>query len=321
MLKIENNKPGSLFWDTLSNSKRFDNHQIIDDTTSCLIGYGKSFSSFGEIVQGRFGNNEDFLVTLPIDLWSTCELICKPIKGPLIVECEFEKSRSLLYQVLNDIGIRDGFYLECVFIRNIPIGKGLSSSTADMLAALRAIQEVFGLLLTESYISRLFASIEPHDGLHYNSCVSYNHRKGILLANYNYIPKYTILAVDFGGAVDTVQYNRNIQFSELQKKAFDQLAVSLQDAFEQKNDQLIANCATESANLYFERSNNPFVREALVVKDEFSPLGLLVTHSGTCVGFIYQREISLDETSRLVTSLEKTFDRKAFVVRTLDMLT
>ena len=193
MLVPENEKPGRLFWSSLSNSKRIQSLQSTDNAKTPLIGHGKSFSSFGEIVQGRFSNEDDFLVTLPIDLWSTCELICKPIDGPLVIECDFEKSRSLLYSVLEELGIRDGFHIECVFTRNIPIGKGLSSSTADMLAALRAIQEVFGLLLKESFISRIFASIEPHDGIHYNSCVAYNHRKGVLLANYGYIPKYTIM--------------------------------------------------------------------------------------------------------------------------------
>lgn len=321
MLATENEKPGRLFWDTLSNLKRFHNLQYVDGENAPLIGYGKSFSSFGEIVQGRLSNDEDFLVTLPIDLWSTCELICKPIRGPLVIECDFEKSRSLLYSVLEELGIREGFHVECVFTRNIPIGKGLSSSTADMLAAIRAIQEVFGLLLTENFISRIFASIEPHDGVHYNSCVAYNHRKGVLWANYGYIPKYVIIAVDYGGVVDTVQYNRHIRFSILQKKAFDQLYISLQNAFDQRNDQLIADCATESARLYSERSNNDFVRAALVAMDDFSSLGLVATHSGTCVGFLYPREISLDEINRLMIGFKKTFNKEVFVVRTLSLLT
>lgn len=321
MLVPENEKPGRLFWSSLSNSKRIQSLQSTDNAKTPLIGHGKSFSSFGEIVQGRFSNEDDFLVTLPIDLWSTCELICKPIDGPLVIECDFEKSRSLLYSVLEELGIRDGFHIECVFTRNIPIGKGLSSSTADMLAALRAIQEVFGLLLKESFISRIFASIEPHDGIHYNSCVAYNHRKGVLLANYGYIPKYTIIAVDNGGVVDTIQYNKGIQFSTLQKESFDRLRVSLQNAFDHKNDQLIADCASESARLYYERSGNDFVGSALAALHNFTPLGIVATHSGTCVGFIYPRETPRDEVSRLVAEMQKNFNRQVFVARTLSLLT
>ena len=321
MLVTENVKPGRLFWSCLTNSKIIQSLQGAGSEKSPLIGHGKSFSSFGEIVQGRFSNDDDFLVTLPIDLWSACELICRPIDGPLVIECDFEKSRSLLYSVLEELGLRDGFHIECVFTRNIPIGKGLSSSTADMLAALRATQEVFGLLLKESFISRLFASIEPHDGVHYNSCVAYNHRKGVLLANYGYIPKYAIIAVDNGGVVDTVQYNQGIQFSKLQKEAFDCLRVKLQNAFDQKNDQLIADCASESARLYFERSGNDFVGAALAAMQNFAPLGIVATHSGTCVGFLYPRETPGSEMSRFVTDIQSFFNKQVFVARTLSLLT
>ena len=188
---------------------------------SPIVGYGKSFASFGEVIQGRNSQGEDFLVTLPIDLWSTCELVCTPIDGPLVVECRLEKSRAVLYHVLAELGIQRGFHLQCDFTRNIPIGKGLSSSTADMLATLRAVQEVFGFLFTERYISRIFADIEPHDGLHFNSSVLYDHRLGRLIENFGYIPQYTIIAVDDGGEVDTVKYNRNLTFDRKTARYFD----------------------------------------------------------------------------------------------------
>ena len=321
MFSLGNEKPGHLFWTTLSNSKWGQSLKAIGYESESLIGYGKSFSSFGEIVQGRLTNGEDFLVTLPIDLWSTCELICKPIKGPLVIECDFEKSRSLLYNIVEELGIKDCLHIECVFTRNIPIGKGLSSSTADMLAALRAIQEVFGLLIKESFISRLFATIEPHDGVHYNSSVAYNHRKGILLSNYEYIPKYVIIAVDNGGAVDTIQYNQEIIFSELQKEAFDQLYIDLQIAFDQKNDLLIAKCATRSAHLYSERSSSLFVRASLAEIANFSAIGMVVAHSGTCVGFLYPDDISFAEIERLIGYIKSIFNKQVFVVRTLNLLT
>ena len=170
-------------------------------------GYGKAFGSFGEIIQGRLSGGEDILVTLPVDLWTICELKCTPIKGPLVIDCELEKSRALLHLVLADLGLERGYHISCDFIRNIPVGKGLSSSTADMLAALRAIQEVFGFVFTEQFISRTFAAIEPHDALHYNASTAYNHRKGKLIMDFNYIPKYTIVAVDNGGVMDTLTYN------------------------------------------------------------------------------------------------------------------
>jgi L-threonine kinase len=313
-----NSRPGSLFHAAQSKSR--NSAKGTSGRGAALVGYGKSFSSFGEIVQGRLTNGEDFLVTMPIDLWSTCELVCRPIAGPLIVECDLEKSRSVLQIVLEELGIGSGFHIECQFTRNIPVGKGLSSSTADMLAALRAIQEVFGLLLTENFISRIFAAIEPHDGVHYNCCVAYNHRKGVLLANYGHIPDFMIVAVDAGGAVDTIKFNRSVAFSEAQKKDFDRLFADLNSAFLSKNDTAIAECATQSARLFVERAHHPVIQGALEACDEFQALGIVATHSGTCAGFLFPGTTPAREINRLTADIAARFDKDVFAVRTLTIL-
>jgi uncharacterized protein involved in propanediol utilization len=285
-----------------------------------VVGYGKSFASFGEIVQGRTSGGEDFLVTLPIDMWSACELVCSPINGPLVVECRLEKSRAVLYHVLSEIGIHRGFHIQCDFTRNIPIGKGLSSSTADMLATLRAIQEVFGFLLTESYISKTFAEIEPHDGLHFNASVMYNHRSGRLIENFGYVPQFTIIAIDDGGEVDTVDYNRKLAFTDKLMQRFDVLLERLRCAYTRRDDREIAACATESARCHLERTGNELLKEVLLRGAVFAPLGIVATHSGTCAGFLYPRDVPAREIERLTAELQYAFGRAVFTVRTLRLL-
>jgi len=287
---------------------------------SPIVGYGKSFASFGEVVQGRTSEGDDFLVTLPIDMWSTCELVCSPIDGPLVVECDLEKSRAVLYHVLSELGIQSGYHLQCDFTRNIPIGKGLSSSTADMLATLRAVQEIFGFLFTERYISRIFADIEPHDGLHFNSSVVYNHRAGRLLRNLDYVPQFTIIAVDEGGEVDTITYNRDLTFSSDILSLFDRLLDRVCDAYRRRDDREIAACATESANCHQARTQNRLLNDVLSRAAPSPPLGIVATHSGTCAGFIYPRKDDPRELARLSDELRSLFGRTVFVAHTLRLL-
>jgi len=59
-----------------------------------ILGYGKSFGSFGEICQGRLKNKNDFLITLPIDLWSTCEILRSKINNESKVETNLKKSKK-----------------------------------------------------------------------------------------------------------------------------------------------------------------------------------------------------------------------------------
>jgi uncharacterized protein involved in propanediol utilization len=288
--------------------------------SSPCVGYGKSFSSFGEVVQGRTSVGEDFLVTLPTDLWSTCELICSPINGPLVVECNLEKSGAVLSHMLAELGVDRGYHFQCTFHSNIPTGKGLSSSTADMLATLRAVQEIFGFLLSEQFISELFAEIEPHDGLHFNSSVLYNHRAGRLVENFGYVPNFTIVAVDDGGSIDTLDYNRRLSFVPEVTRRFDRLLATLCTAYRARDDRSIAHCATESARIHVERMGGALLREVLEVADGLGALGVVATHSGTCAGVLFDQSVGMRKIEQIAGHLRHSLQRDVFLTRTLHLL-
>jgi L-threonine kinase len=296
------------------------NSQIPVAADGRRVGYGKSFASFGEIVQGRTSDNEDFLVTLPVDLWSTCELICTPIRGPLVIECDLPKSRATVEQVLEQLGLVSGYHIGIRFTRNIPVGKGLSSSTADMLAALRALQEVFGFLLTDRFVSRLFNEIEPHDALHYNNSVVYNHRKGRLIRDLQYIPSFAVVCVDKGGIVDTVAYNRTKVFAAAHMKAFDELLADLIAAFETADDRAIANCATRSAQLHAEMTGDKFLAQCLEAACADGILGVQATHSGTCAGFLFPGDRPAEQLQATANELAEHFGKIVFTARSLTLL-
>jgi L-threonine kinase len=282
--------------------------------------FGKAFGSFGEIVQGRLSDGRDFLVTLPIELWSRCELICTPIAGPLVIDCDLAKSRALVGLVLKELGIDAGFHISCAFTRSIPIGKGLSSSTADMLAALRAVQDVFGFLFTEEFISRLFAEVEPHDALHYDASTAYNHRRGTLIRAFGYIPSFTIVAVDHGGAVDTVLYNQTVSFSTSETERYDELFGRLERAFERRQDKSIAECATESARMHADRRGDAALQKAVRLAGPLGCLGVVAAHSGTCAGFLLPSDVNAATVGGVTDQLRKEFDGHVFVTRTLRLL-
>ncbi len=250
------------------------------------IGQGKSFASFGEIVQGRRADGEDFLVTIPVDMWCHCRVRCEPADGPSVVEAPLEKSRRVATEMLRLLGQDRGLRLRVELERDIPIGKGLSSSTADMLAVVRACQELFGVVVSDAFISRLFATIEPHDALHYPMCVVYNHRQGRLLERLDYIPDFRILAVDGGGEVCTGTYNRHLAFSPALLDAYDLLHGQVLDAFREHDDAAIARCALRSTELHVARTDNAFFARLLEQAARMDVLGVLATHSGTCGGFL-----------------------------------
>lgn len=260
---------------------------------------GRSFASFGEVAQGRLSTGQDFLVTLPIDMWSTCRARCEPIDGPSVVTCDLLKSTAAARGLLEAAGLRTGVHLRLELSRTMPVGKGLSSSTADMLAVVRAVREVLDLELDELAISRLFAAIEPHDALHYPSSVIYDHRQGRLLHRLEHIPAFRIVGVDAGGELSTLEYNQRLSFTPACLAAYDRLHDDLRAAFAGRDDEAIARCASRSAELHAARAAPGFLARALERVDEVGVLGLLATHSGTCSGFLLPGDASDAEVARV----------------------
>ncbi len=263
------------------------------------VGHGKAFASFGEIVQGRRTDGEDFLITLPVDLWSRCRVSCEPCAGPSVVEAPLAKSRRVAEELLRVLGLASGVRLRIELRRDIPVGKGLSSSTADMLAVLRACQAPLGIVFGNAFISRLFAGIEPHDALHYPTSVVYNHRRGRLLDRLGYIPDFRIVAVDAGGEVCTETYNRRLDFSPTLIDDYQRLYQHAVAAFAKRDDAAIAHCALQATELHLARTSNELLRRLLERAKRMDVLGLLNTHSGTCGGFLLPGDADDDDLGRV----------------------
>ena len=275
-----------------------------------LFGRGRSFGSFGELAQGRLSDGRDFLVTLPIDMWSTCELICEPLVGPCVVDCELSKSKRVSEYMLAALGIEAGVAVRLRLTRNIPVGKGLSSSTADMLAVVRAFERAFGVITTPQFVSRLFAKVEPHEGLHYRACVAYDHRQGELLHHFDHIPSFCVIGIDAGGENATTDYNEGLSFPPGSLGQYDVLYRDLQAAFANRDDAEIARCARRSAQLHALRTKDDFLAELLERAPQPDVMGVIATHSGTCAGLLLPantREARLREIEASVATLGRVF--------------
>jgi uncharacterized protein involved in propanediol utilization len=236
------------------------------------------------------------------------------------VKCAGIKSQKAIERALAKLGISRGWRIDMTLSSDIPKGKGLASSTADMLASLRAVQSALSFLTTDEFISTLFSEIEPHDALHYDSSVIYNHRKGILIRDLHYVPAFTLVAVDNGGTVDTVAYNKNLFFSTDDVRAYDQILSRLTRAFQDLDEVAIAACATRSTELFASRTKNIFLSNCLGYAMKVDALGVQAAHSGTCAGFLFPAKLSPSTLRGIVDKLKGDFSRTVFATETLTLL-
>src|SRR6476660_171848 len=109
------------------------------------LGKGSCNGTFGELVQGTIGESP-FLITLPIPgLRSEAIFIPDPTASEIKAVDSKVKAMKAGKSLFQQFGLKGGGLLD---IRsNIPIGKGMASSSADIVAALKAIAHSYSLPL------------------------------------------------------------------------------------------------------------------------------------------------------------------------------
>ncbi|MFD7904907.1 kinase [Kitasatospora sp. NPDC059747] len=250
-------------------------------------GIGVANGTFGELLQGMLLERQRrFLVTLPIDAWSTAVFRATTTTDEITVRPTWKhKSRHLATRILRAHGYIGGGTLE--LDSAIPEGKGLASSSADLVATARAVADTLRITLAEPEIEYFLRGIEPSDGVMYAGVVSYYHREVRLRERLGFLPPLTVVAHDPGGTVDTVGFNRTVTAPTLrERREYRDLLDTLSTAVSSADLATIGEVATRSAELHTRRLPRPDFEELHRICRDHDGLGLVVAHSGTVLGIL-----------------------------------
>ncbi|WP_433338043.1 hypothetical protein [Spirillospora sp. CA-294931] len=251
---------------------------------------GASFGTFGEVIQGVLPpDGRDFLVTLPIARMSVATF--RPVStGTMTVVPSFKtKSRLLAQKIVDRFGADGGGIL--TIDSEIPIGKGMASSSSDLVATARAVCRSFGTDPSPAMIEDLLRDIEPTDGLMYDEVVAFCHRAVRLHARMGPIPPLTILGVDEGGVVDTVEFNgRPKPFDVVDMAEYGRLLRRLTTAIESGDLAELGEIATRSALMNQRLHEKRLLHEVHELCRSAGALGVSVAHSGTKIGILLADE-------------------------------
>lgn len=167
--------------------------------------------SCGEFIQG-YMDGASFMVTCPINRYAVAKSRLGAPRSALP-----EKSKRARELTLSYLGMA-GREVDISLSSDIPVGKGMASSTADISAVVQATALACGRELTPAEIAKIAISIEPSDGTMYPGLVRFNYRKGKLLETLGPCPPLRLLVYDCGGEVDTLHFNKKRNLLKLQKK-------------------------------------------------------------------------------------------------------
>ncbi|ACU38341.1 kinase [Actinosynnema mirum] len=256
-------------------------------TTGPGTGQGRACGTFGELLQGVLPVEErDFLVTLPIAEFSTARFELTGEHEPVVVTPPTkEKSRRLVERMLAAHGHPGGGRLELT--GRLPEGKGLASSSADLVATARAVASALRQPVDATAIETFLRHIEPTDGVMHEGIVAYYHREVRLRERLGCLPALTIVAVDEGGQVDTVRHNRIPKpYSARDRQEYAELLDVLTDAVRTHDLAAVGAVSTRSAELSTKVRPRPLLERLLQIRREADALGLVLAHSGTVIGVL-----------------------------------
>jgi L-threonine kinase len=255
-------------------------------TESGLSGTGSAFGTCGELVQGFTSNGTPFHVTCPIEKTSTVTvtLVRAPEftvtqTGAIHKKLELSLLKTAAYLDIEPCEMRVAHWTD------LEVGKGMGSSTADIVAAARALGKAVGRELNSAEIASIAAGIESSDGSMYPGLVAFNHKKGTVVQRYSWWPQFLIVMLVPLKNLNTesVAFEGKHQIGH----EFDVILSNLKQASANRDVLPFAQAATTSARL-----NQPYVPNqyfAILEErfEEMGAIGLNVGHTGTIVGMLF----------------------------------
>lgn len=271
-------------------------------TAGRAIARMRAPATCGELIQGCIAGR-DFLVNCPIDLYARAEVLAAKVDGlHLRRPARHSKIRDVVALAEQEYFLQLRHQLE--IYSEIPRGKGMASSTADITAALYALLLANDVAIDDAAFARLITEVEPSDCVHFPGIGHVNHLTGELNGLLPPPKNLKVMAFDCGGEIDTIGFDRQHARSVYRDNqgAMINALTMLERGLLEDNLQWVADAATGSAILSQLIHPKPQFEELLSIAKSVGALGVNCAHSGSVLGVLYRASEHLKE--RLSIAIE-----------------
>ena len=246
----------------------------------------------GELAQGMLGDAY-FLVTCPVDFFARVRVeLYRELSG-VAAPPNCPKTAAAVAHTLEHLGHAE-LGARVTVGNPIPRSKGFGSSSADLAAAIAATGLALGVELTPLQIGQLALQVEPTDGVMFPGITLFDHRAGTLVEELGPPLPLEIVALDFGGVVDTLDFNqvdRRAQWQAVQAETDAALAL-VREGLRQRDVRRLGRGASLSAAAGQQVLFKPRLPDVIEFAESVGAVGVNVAHSGAVIGVL------LDATER-----------------------
>lgn len=265
-------------------------------------GWGFAPGTFGEVVQGEL-QGTPFLITLPIR-WGTRAKFVPGDRQGVVVYPPYRKKAQMAGEMACRALGKPGGTLSISSL--IPIGKGLASSSADIVASMRAVAAAYRRPLPLGHMAKMAAEIEPSDGVMFPGIVAFNPRHGVLLERLGPTPPAILVGLMGRGRINTEeQYRLREPYTPAQQILLSEALRLSRRGVEERDVSALGRAGQISATVQLERDPCDVLLAQLLAVSRREGWGLIIAHTGTVRGFLFEPGASqADSVRRAETILE-----------------
>jgi uncharacterized protein involved in propanediol utilization len=260
-------------------------------------GKGRSIAQHGELFQGQIEDEDNrlrrCLISLPCQALHSEAAFIPDTSARFVVNPSYKTKVKRAAELARD-HMRLPWLGGVITVEStIPEAKGYGSSTADCIAAARAVADSAGHNWSEEELARLVVQAEvASDNFMFSRAVLFAHREGVVLEDYaQEFPKLDVIGVDTSedSYVDTLEFVP-ARYSWRHLQSFRTLTAALRRAIRLRDIRLLGRVATASSVINEHFLPKPKFRDVLRAMERVGALGLAVAHSGTVMSVLFDPE-------------------------------
>jgi len=246
--------------------------------------------SCGELIQGVI-HGKELLISYPIELGTSLSIGLSSEKNNIEL---MPKVKEAIKRTLNLIGIPEKFIgnIKMQKRSQLALGKGMSSSTADIACAIFAIGALFGVNLDSKTVVDISVSIEPTDSIIFEELTLFDSLKGEIILPLAPVPLLKVIVLEGRGSIDTLEYHRTVGRAVYSyAEAWEEVYTMMEDALKKGDWNGVGASAIRSARIQQKLLLKPYLDEIIDCALSSGAYGVNVAHSGTAVGLFMMEEI------------------------------